>query len=99
MVNAIEPGEVFPFFVVMGGLLVGLIIAVFAIIAGVLKTRAREETKREMAAYIAEGTMDKETAVALLQAETDAEVKGVCCMIGAGQDGAAHKGPAAAAVT
>ena len=34
----------------------------------VMKTRAREQTKRELAAYVAEGTLDPDKAVALINA-------------------------------
>ena len=33
---------------------------------GVVKTRARENTRREMAAYVAEGTIKPDEAIALL---------------------------------
>ncbi len=36
--------------------------------AGAAKTRAREQTKRELAAYVAEGSMKPEDAVAIVNA-------------------------------
>ena len=42
----LDRGEVFPALIVLSALLVGLIIALTAIIAGIFKARAREETKR-----------------------------------------------------
>jgi hypothetical protein len=46
-------------------------IAVVAILSGaitrVLNVRARERTRREIAAYLAEGSIDKDTALAMLK--------------------------------
>lgn len=59
------------------GCTTGMIAIVFAMIGGVLKARAREETKRELAAYVAEGTIDPDKAIAILQAgETICEITG-----------------------
>ena len=56
---------------------VGGIIAVTAILASsiraVVTTRAREATKREMAAYVAEGTVKPDDAVAMLKAGIEKE--------------------------
>lgn len=50
----------------------GFIIAIVAILAGVVKTvtrtRAQEASRREIAAYIAEGSMTPEDGAALLAA-------------------------------
>lgn len=57
------------------GCTTGMIAIVFSLIAGVYKTRAREETKRELAAYVAEGTIDPDKAIAMLNAgETSCSV-------------------------
>jgi hypothetical protein len=51
---------------------IGGTVAIVAIVAGTihsaLGTRAREQTKREIAAYLAEGSIDKETALAMMKA-------------------------------
>ncbi len=51
---------------------IGGAIAIVAIVAGsvtsVTVNRAREKTKREIAAYVAEGTIDPDKAVEMLQA-------------------------------
>ena len=51
---------------------VGGLIAVISIIAGSARSiavrRAREDTKRELAAYVAEGTLDPDKAIAMLNA-------------------------------
>ena len=46
----------------------GMVAIVFSMVAGVLKTKAREETKRELAAYVAEGTIDPDKAIAMMNA-------------------------------
>lgn len=57
--------------------IVGGAVAIVAIgasaIKGVLSTRARERTKREIAAYVAEGTIDPDKAIAMLKAGEDAD--------------------------
>jgi|RhiMethySRZTD1v2_1073278.scaffolds.fasta_scaffold14564_9 hypothetical protein len=58
-------------------------VAVVAILAGtmssVLNTRQREKTRREVAAYVASGTIDKDTAVAILKAGHDADEAEAAC--------------------
>ncbi len=55
-----------PLFLIMG------LIAIIAIIAGaatkIIVGRSREQTKREIAAYVAEGSIDPDKAVAMLNA-------------------------------
>ncbi len=59
------------------GCSVGILAIIFGSIAGIYKARAREETKRELAAYVAEGTIDPDKAIALLQAgESVCEITG-----------------------
>ena len=59
------------------GCTTGMVAIVFTMIGGVMKARAREETKRELAAYVAEGTIDPDKAIAILQAgETICEITG-----------------------
>ncbi len=50
------------------GCLTGMVAIVGCLIGGVMRTRAREATKRELAAYVAEGTLDPDQAVAMLNA-------------------------------
>ena len=53
----------------------GGIVGVVAIVAGtvvsIASRRSREQTKREIAAYVAEGTIDPDKAVAMLKAGED----------------------------
>jgi type III secretory pathway component EscV len=60
--------DIIPLVAIGGGLLVAIIAIVMTTIAGIMKTRAREETKREIAAYVAEGTIDPDKAIAMLNA-------------------------------
>lgn len=55
--------------VVVGGLFIAVIAIVASFVRGVLKTRAREQTKRELAAYVAEGTMRPEDAERIIKAD------------------------------
>lgn len=50
------------------GCSVGIVGIIGGTIGGVLKTRAKEMTKRELAAYVAEGTLDPDKAVMMLNA-------------------------------
>ncbi len=50
------------------GCLTGMVAIVGCLIGGVTRARAREATKRELAAYVAEGTLDPDTAVAMINA-------------------------------
>ena len=63
-------------FVAIGG---GLAFAGFCIACGVVKsvavTRAREATKRELAAYVAEGTVQPDDAVRMLTAGSGTDAK------------------------
>jgi hypothetical protein len=52
-----------------GGLTVALVSIVTCAIRGVVRTRAVEQTKRELAAYVADGTMKPEDAERILQAD------------------------------
>jgi hypothetical protein len=67
----------------------GSIIAVVAIVFTTMKTmvvgRSREHTKRELAAYVAEGSLDPDKAVAMINAGRphweagNTKGKGGCC--------------------
>jgi hypothetical protein len=50
------------------GCLVGMVGIIGGTISAVVKNRAREQTKREIAAYVAEGSLDPDKAVAMLNA-------------------------------
>ncbi len=67
-----DPDSFIPYFVIGGGLLVGLTIAAIAIAAGILQSRDRERTRREIAAYLAEGSLTDDQAERLLASKIDA---------------------------
>ncbi len=50
------------------GCSVGIVAIIGGTIGGIMRTRAKETTKRELAAYVAEGTLDPDKAVAMLNA-------------------------------
>ncbi|MEQ8769242.1 MAG: hypothetical protein RIB60_01905 [Phycisphaerales bacterium] len=60
-----------PIIAVAGGLLVAIVAIVMGTIASTKKTRQREETRREVAAYVAEGSMTPDDAERLLNAGND----------------------------
>ena len=60
--------EAIPIVAVGGGLLVAIVAIVFGNIKSMVQTKAREETRRELAAYVAEGTMSPQDAQRILEA-------------------------------
>ena len=63
-----DPGIGIATIAVSGGLLVAIVAIIFSTVKSIILGRAREQTKRELAAYVAEGTMDPNTAVELAKA-------------------------------
>jgi len=59
-----------------GGITIAIISIVSCAIKSTLKTRACEQTKREVAAYIAEGTMSPEDGERILRSDMPAWAKG-----------------------
>ena len=59
-------GNIIPLTAIALGCSVGMVGIVGGTITNVMRTRARELTKRELAAYVAEGTIDPKNAVAML---------------------------------
>lgn len=59
---------VIPVVAIAGGLMVGAVAIVGGILSDIMKTRAKEATKREMAAYVAEGSIEPDKAIAMLNA-------------------------------
>lgn len=60
--------DIIPILAIGGGLLVGIIAILSSAIATVMKTRSRETTKREVAAYVAEGSISPVDAEKLINA-------------------------------
>ncbi len=59
---------------VIGGL-IAIIAIVFGAATKIIVGRSREQTKREIAAYVAEGSIDPDKAVAMLNAGKGASCK------------------------
>ena len=63
---------------VVGGTIA--IVCIFcATISKIVVNRSREQTKREMAAYVAEGSIDADQAVAMLNAGRSKDDEDDCC--------------------
>jgi hypothetical protein len=60
--------EIIPVLAIGGGLMVGVIGIVAGTIKSITRTRAREESRREIAAYVAEGSISPDDAQRILQA-------------------------------
>lgn len=61
---AADPGEIVP----LGMLVVGIAWLIASYTSSIVKTKAREESRREIAAYVAEGTISPDDAVRLINA-------------------------------
>lgn len=61
--------ELIPLVAIGGGLLVAVVAIVSGVVARVSRTRAREATKREVAAYVAEGSISPDDAEKLIRAD------------------------------
>jgi len=68
----IEKDTIIPALAIVFGCTAGIVAIVFTTLAGVAKSKAREATRREIAAYVAEGSIAPQDAVALLDAAKDA---------------------------
>ena len=63
-----QSGEFIPTLAITLGCLTGMIAIIGGTITSVVRSRTREQTKREIAAYVAEGSIDPDKAVAMLNA-------------------------------
>ena len=63
-----ELGLMIPIIAISGGVLVALVGIIAGTISKTLQTRAREESRREIAAYVAEGTISPDEATKILNA-------------------------------
>jgi hypothetical protein len=68
-----------PIIAVAGGLGLGMVSIVAKSIRRTAETKHREESRREIAAYVAEGSISPDDAYKLLSAGTDPKGKGGCC--------------------
>lgn len=53
----------------VGAMTIGLVLVVGNLVHKILRSRAREQTKREIAAYVAEGSMTPEEGERLIKAD------------------------------
>ena len=67
-VGLLESGTLIPILAITLGCGIGVVAILGGTIGGIMKTRAKEMTKRELAAYVAEGTLDPDKAVMMLNA-------------------------------
>ena len=72
-------GVMIPVIAIGGGLCVGMVSIVAKAIRRTAESRHREESRREIAAYVAEGTMSPDDAYKILSAGTPVDSKGRCC--------------------
>ena len=71
------PGEAIPLAAILGSAIIALVAVVSGAITQSAKTKQREQTRREVAAYVAEGSMTPDEAERILKAGR-AEKKGGC---------------------
>ncbi len=64
----VQSGNFIPILAITLGCSVGVIAIIGGTLGGIMRTRAKEMTKRELAAYVAEGTLDPDKAVMMLNA-------------------------------
>ena len=72
-------GIMIPVIVITGGLILGFVGMICKTIRKSAEVKHREESRREIAAYVAEGSMSPDDAYKLLSAGTDPKGKGGCC--------------------
>lgn len=71
---SIEP-VLIPVIAIIGGLTIAIIAIIAKLFQGMHRTRHREESRREIAAYIAEGSMTPEEGREILEAGAKADRK------------------------
>ncbi len=69
--------DLIPILAIGGGLLIAAIAIVFGAVRAMVVGTAREKTKRELAAYVASGSLDAEKAVAMINAGKNGDSS--CC--------------------
>ena len=68
IVRLIDGGMLIPLVAIVLGCAIGMVAIIATAIARTTVSRHREETRREIAAYVAEGTISPQDAVAMLNA-------------------------------
>ena len=69
--ESIADRDLIPIVAIVGGLTIAALGIVFGTVRRITVARAKEATKRELAAYVAEGSLDADKAVAIINADTD----------------------------
>ncbi len=78
MLTLAAVSEVLPVMIIGGGLFIAVISILLCNIRGMLTARSVEQSRRELAAYVAEGTMTPDEAERLLKAGPTASRQGGC---------------------
>lgn len=68
LIAAVESGDIVPIVAIFTAGFVGLVWAVLSVVQGMRRDREREQSRREIAAYIAEGSMTPEQGERLMNA-------------------------------
>jgi hypothetical protein len=77
-------GDLIPLVAICGGLVIAVVAIVCAAIRAVTVGRAREETKRELAAYVADGTIEAGTAIEIIESGRTAGARAPVASVGIG---------------
>jgi hypothetical protein len=77
--SLVENNQIIPVVAVGGGLVFVTIATVFSSLRSIAVHKAREQTKRELAAYVAEGTISADKAVEILNAGGKSKGPGGSC--------------------
>jgi hypothetical protein len=72
-------GVMIPVIAVGGGLMVGIVSIICKTFRKAAETKHKEESRREIAAYVAEGSMSPDDAYKILSAGTPVDGKNKCC--------------------
>ena len=75
---AFDITEVLPIVAVGGGLAFDFFVSIAGMIHSYVRTRQREQTKREIAAYIAEGSMTPDEGERIIRAGGESDKKNNC---------------------
>lgn len=68
-----DVGEIIPLMVIGGGLVIGFISIVFSQVRSIMREQARGRVQREIAAYVAEGSMTSDEGERLMRAAGEPE--------------------------
>ncbi len=70
--------DLIPVIAVGGGVVIALVWIVFATLDSIIKARAKETTRRELAAYVAEGSMTAADATNIINAGRSSKASAAC---------------------